>query len=522
MDITNQNFTEKLPYVESSIHDAIFVSIDGEFTGLSVQDQQISNLDALEERYAKTKNSATKFLMVQFGLCTFHYNAKKNNYSNRAFNFYLWPKPFNRQATDRHFVCQTSSIDFLSQHNFDFNKLFKEGITYMRPDEEDTPRRSENIVVPEEHKGFIQAMLGAVDYWLKSEGTRTPLQLDRCNPFQTRLLCQEVKNQFAEENLFIEPIIKILEPNKRPERVILISKIDKEEQKKKHDEKNQYELNELDVAVGFSKVIQKVSSSRKLVVGHNMMMDLCFLTNQFITPLPESLQEFKDILIEHLPYICDTKLMAKTTPFKEDIPDSGLEALLRILLQGKPFQMPQVEAGTVENETTLFGYYLKENVVHDISGSSTKFHDAGYDAFATGLCFLAMIDRLASLIQPDSSQPISKRFALSSSDECLSIAKPFLNKLNVMRLVDIPYMNIAGVDIMPSREQVFYITFPAEWKIDDLLYLFSPSFGPVQVTWINDTSAFIILREHLENAKLCSNACINRLQRHGFPWVRRL
>ena len=105
-----------------------------------------------------------------------------------------------------------------------------------------------------------------------------------------------------------------------------------------------------------------------------------------------------------------------------------------------------------------------------------------------------MIDRLASLIKPDSSQPNSKKFALSSSNECLSIAKPFLNKLNMMRVVDIPYMNLAGEDIMPSREHVFYITFPAEWKIDDLLHLFSPSFGPVQVTWINDTSAFISLR----------------------------
>jgi hypothetical protein len=76
-----------------------------------------------------------------------------------------------------------------------------------------------------------------------------------------------------------------------------------------------------------------------------MMMDLCFLVNQFIAPLPESLKEFKDILKEHLPYICDTKLMANTTPFKEDIADSSLEELLRILLQGKPFQMPQVETG---------------------------------------------------------------------------------------------------------------------------------------------------------------------------------
>ena len=115
MDITNQNFSEKLPYVETSINDAIFMSIDGEFTGLSLQDSRISHLDTLEERYSKIKNSTSEFLMVQFGLSTFHFDAKKNSYSNRAFNFYLWPKPHNRQATDRRFACQTSSIDFLSQ-----------------------------------------------------------------------------------------------------------------------------------------------------------------------------------------------------------------------------------------------------------------------------------------------------------------------------------------------------------------------------------------------------------------------
>ena len=97
--------------------------------------------------------------------------------------------------------------------------------------------------------------------------------------------------------------------------------------------------------MGFSKVIKKVSTSGKIVVGHNMMMDLGFLVNQFLVPLPESLQEYKKILNQYLPYICDTKLMANTTPFKEDIIDSSLEELLRILLQGKPFKMPHVEPG---------------------------------------------------------------------------------------------------------------------------------------------------------------------------------
>jgi hypothetical protein len=34
------------------------------------------------------------------------------------------------------FLCQASSLDFLSKQNFDFNKLFKEGISYLKSDDE--------------------------------------------------------------------------------------------------------------------------------------------------------------------------------------------------------------------------------------------------------------------------------------------------------------------------------------------------------------------------------------------------
>ena len=117
MDVTAKNFDEQLAYIESSIDESIFLSIDTEFTGLNIENQQISGLDTLEERYEKSKNSTSQFLMIQFGLSTFHYDLQKRSYSNRTFNFYVWPKPLHRRAPDRRFMCQTSSIDFLTQVN---------------------------------------------------------------------------------------------------------------------------------------------------------------------------------------------------------------------------------------------------------------------------------------------------------------------------------------------------------------------------------------------------------------------
>lgn len=75
------------------------------------------------------------FMMLQFGLCTFHYDVDRDCYTNRAYNFYLWPRPLNRSAPDIRFMCQTSCLDFLSGQNFDFNKLFKDGIPYLTPAE---------------------------------------------------------------------------------------------------------------------------------------------------------------------------------------------------------------------------------------------------------------------------------------------------------------------------------------------------------------------------------------------------
>ena len=48
------------------------------------------------------------------------------------------------------------------------------------------------------------------------------------------------------------------------------------------------------------------------------------------------------------------------------------------------------------------------------------------------------------------------------------LVQPFLNKLYLMKIADIPYMNLAGEDLKPERSHVFHITFPKEWKTADI------------------------------------------------------
>ena len=48
------------------------------------------------------------------------------------------------------------------------------------------------------------------------------------------------------------------------------------------------------------------------------------------------------------------------------------------------------------------------------------------------------------------------------------LLQPFLNKLFLMKMTDIPYMNLAAEDLQPDRGHVFHLTFPKEWKTADI------------------------------------------------------
>ncbi|RUS81843.1 hypothetical protein EGW08_010366, partial [Elysia chlorotica] len=127
MDVTKHNFYEELENILAAIEDSTFLSIDGEFTGLDAEGcSHIAPFDTPSERYSKLKNGSTDFLLLQFGLCVFKVDEKKHLYEARPYNFYLFPSQPHRNAPDKRFMCQSSSIDFLVSHGFDFNKVFRE------------------------------------------------------------------------------------------------------------------------------------------------------------------------------------------------------------------------------------------------------------------------------------------------------------------------------------------------------------------------------------------------------------
>ncbi|TMS23483.1 Poly(A)-specific ribonuclease PARN [Larimichthys crocea] len=386
---------------------------------------------------------------------------------------------------------QSSSIDFLASQGFDFNKVFCNGIPYLNQDEEaqlreqTEERRNQHANgvgtpsyispssskgpahVPDEHKDFINRVSEKADIPDTELEVSSPSTLWLLLLFSLGFVAVFFKVCRAFTGFPRGFTVETIETEKK-ERYIQVSKVDDEERKRREQQKLEREQEELNDAVGFSRVIHAISKSSKLVVGHNMLLDVMHTIHQFYCPLPEDLQDFKEVTMCVFPRLLDTKLMASTQPFKELITNTSL-AELEKQLKETPFKSPQVE--------TAEGF-------HSYDTAQEQLHEAGYDAYITGLCFISMANYLGSFLTPPKAHiPASSK-----------LIAPFFNKLFLMRIIDIPYLNITGPDLQPKRDHVLYVTFPKEWKTSDLYQLFS-AFGNIQVSWIDDMSAFVSLSQ---------------------------
>ncbi|ESO93334.1 hypothetical protein LOTGIDRAFT_216162, partial [Lottia gigantea] len=428
------------------------------------------------------------FIILQFGLCTFKFDNKKKRLTAQPYNFQIFPRPYSHQAPDRRFMCQSSSIDFLVSQGFDFNKVFYEDNTCLsiQTNAEVAQGRSCKllnisgnariidmgpnkgpIAIPDDQKDFINGIVDSISCFMDKNDEQS-LDLPSCNGFQRKLIYQTVRAKFTSVHLEAKK-------GEKKERYICVTKVSGEEElKMREGAKQAAERAEIDDAVGFSKVIRKLSQSGKIIVGHNMLLDVLHTIDQFHFPLPDEYEDFKSMVKCIFPKLVDTKLMAQNHPFKDLIHCSVLNDLHRILSH-KPFQLPEVD----------FPESFKQY------SADSKYHEAGYDAFITGLCFATMKNFLGSFQKPQ------KDFVSPTSP----LIEPFMNKLFMMRNFEVPYMNLNGPDLQANRDHVFYLIMPKDWKSNDVSNLFT-DYGNVQVFWIDDMSALVSLykKDNWKNA----------------------
>ncbi|XP_075558259.1 poly(A)-specific ribonuclease PARN-like isoform X1 [Dermacentor variabilis] len=509
MEVTAKNFQEQFGQLKAAVENASFVAVDCEFTGLHL-DRSTHAYDTPEERYRKLRETSLDFLVVQVGVCTFQYDKEKHGYNYKAFNFYVCPKQTVKGAPDRMFQCQASSLQFLSQHGFDFNKLFSQGVSYLKAEEaaqlreslserhtlqlreigspNNGPAKMSKVDIPKDSQGFVDEVLDKVQEFLdstsdvemdedvgntskdsaKDSGENSAknsakdsrvLHLSECSSFRRKLIYQEVYARFGSK-------VQLNTEADSEGMVHIAVRIagSPEEQRARLELKHKKEREDLELAHGFSRVLELLASSGKLIVGHNMLLDIMHLLSQFIDDLPKDYNEFKSMVRAAFPSLVDTKVLASDSAIKDTFACTALELLLK-QLRSRTSCVPPVES------EPGYGYNLDK----------AKYHEAGYDAFVTGMCFMGLCQQLGK--NKDHSVELK---------ESSPVLKPYLNRIHMMQSPDIPSLNMAGNEVIPSRSHVLHVTFPPEWRANDLYQLFN-SFGQIAIHWINSTQAFVAM-----------------------------
>ncbi|KAF0289492.1 Poly(A)-specific ribonuclease PARN [Amphibalanus amphitrite] len=426
-----EHFASSLERIRAAICRSSFLAVDCEFSGLSTGGSS-SKFDTPEERYAHLRRTASGFLVIQFGLAAFTLEKEKNRYSQETFNFYLFP----RHQSQGSFICQPSSMEFLLENGFDFNKLIKDGIPYLPPAQVESLRDRLESQLRDSEAAPSPAQKGTTG----ASGT----------PGTTVQPAPVPENQadFVERAMVSTPLELETVHLSGSQRTLRVGRPVSDEQRRERARRRVEQR--VDEAAGFAQVIQEISKSGKPVVGHNMLLDLLHIIEQFVCPLPETYSDFKSVVHCVFPTLVDTKVMGSTQPFRDLLPATSLGEMTTCL-GTHPFTMPNIVASEGSSGRE---YDLKDD----------KHHEAGYDAFLTAACFGAMISYLGLLLKPP--QPM-----LEPSAE---IVRPFANKVFAQGMADMPYLNITGEELTPSRDHVFYLTFPSHWKTNDIMHIFSP------------------------------------------------
>lgn len=177
MDVTKKNFAQVALQFEDAIEKADFLAIDVEFSGLFTT---VTNdyLDTYEQLYAKSRQNISQFQVIQMGISLFKMISEKE-FDCHSFNFYIFPSRcsfLDKQDKERYFLSQASSLSFLADNGFDFNKLIKEGISYLNLNQEQIvqekvkDRNPDNVLISNDaDKSFVDDMMKQIGEFMNDD-----------------------------------------------------------------------------------------------------------------------------------------------------------------------------------------------------------------------------------------------------------------------------------------------------------------------------------------------------------------
>ncbi|EEY53399.1 Poly(A)-specific ribonuclease PARN-like protein [Phytophthora infestans T30-4] len=489
MNVTRHNFSKHLKDLQKDLQlpTCRLVAIDTEFTGLSPNElEREQYLDTLEERYHKVKRAGESFLITQFGLSIVHLD-QKDQFHIKTWNFYVFPRPYG--SLDERFLCQASSLQFLSEHGFDFNKFIGDGIPFVNLAKTPAMKKrlqrridgltkvNKNLQLSDDGMAFQKDVKQQLAKWIAGGAKKgEKLFVPTRNSFYSMIVHETARAKAS--YLYSEAAdggVQVSYLSKKMKDELIAAKV-KEMRK------------EMDEAIGFSKVIEALSESKLPVVGHNALLDFVYVFHQFCKPLPETLAEFKTQLLELFPTIYDTKHVTLRSPLGEKLKSTGLSSLFEYMRENvKP------EPESLIPSDKRFDTYREALKAEADGNESLLCHEAGFDAFMTAVCFLGLLAHDSKGELPD--QLVPKEGSSARLKVRLEELESFKNQLNLM-ISDQSFLDLGNVEQTIDRARVYRVTSTTKRRIQHVRMEDVFESSKVQrIVRESDQDAYVVLTE---------------------------
>jgi hypothetical protein len=383
MDVTRDNFVEVYPQFKALLDTCKYFAFDEEMTGiLGIGDMQQKRDDTVQLRYQKMVEVATKYSIIQFGVCLFHDSNDGKSVVATPFNFYVFPNGGGD------LVMSPSSIDFLRKNNMNFDTWLSKGITYVDEKGEEKLRsrfyppataepkslivlsRQSDIEYTEKSMSAVTDMLATAPNSDVSEPLSITLQ--PANSYLRRVLYEQLEARF----------LGAVSVTKNDAGHMVVARVDAsqlaahEEAKKIEKERQFYD------SLGFRRVFSDLIAAKKPIIGHNLFFDLLFMMRWFDGALPADFEDFRRNLNDKFPFIYDTKYIAELAPDGVKMDSTTLEVCFDHYVK--------VQVGVEIKMSAL---------ITDYDASKPQYHNAGYDAYATGCVFTRQLGLLAHALK---------------------------------------------------------------------------------------------------------------------------
>ncbi|CAF0944934.1 unnamed protein product [Adineta ricciae] len=386
-EVTSANFSHLFPLILQQIDKSCFLSLDTEFSAIDSN----SSRRNLQQFYKQSSNFIQQITVFQFGLAVFSKTSNQHRYHVDIYNFYL--KPTSVNPIDVQFIIQSSSIKFLSEYKFDFNKCFYSGISFLNKAQEKrlyaTNEQMTSLSVNE--RRCLNTLFEQINQWLINADLGDRIEYNLSKNYQDVLNDYLIQREIRRCFKTIWAKIQLTDSNK----ILVIEHVTRDVYEQRLKDNHDDVLSFIQSLTGFTKLIRYIQDNyRKPIIGHNCFLDWLIIYDKFIDTLPPKFEDFQMLINKNFNCsIFDTKYLAlqmrdylftrrhrqNNSNYVENFTTStSLESLYE-LLTSKYY------------ENLIFLKPIIEMNADDRYQNEVRTHEAGYDAYMSGVIFLKLI-----------------------------------------------------------------------------------------------------------------------------------